>query len=134
MKTRTCPICNAVIHGRTDKKYCSDQCRALDNNDRKIRTDNIVLSTNKQLRQNRSILKKLCPVGKCIVEKHTLLGLGYQFHLFTSMFVTQEKKVYYICYDIAIAPIVQNSIETTLIVHWKEFRKEWNPWAFVKDR
>lgn len=131
MKTRTCPICNHPISGRADKKYCSDQCRALANNEKKVKNQYTLLSTNRSLRKNRTILKTLCPQGKATVRKEVLITMGFEFDCFTSLFVTTNKQVYYLCYDFAYSPIMEGVIEKALIVSRQQFMIGWNPWKFI---
>lgn len=130
----TCPICHETFSGRADKKYCSDQCRALANNDKKIKNQHALIQTNQALRKNRTILKTLCPHGKATVRKEVLLAMGFQFDFFTSIFVTNTKQVYYLCYDFAYSPIVEREIEKALIVTRQEYMKNWNPWKSVNNK
>jgi predicted nucleic acid-binding Zn ribbon protein len=131
MNTRTCPICQAPIAGRMDKKYCSDQCRALANNKKKIETQRILLVTNQALRKNRTILKTLCPQGKATVRKEVLISMGFNLDYFTSIFVTRSKQVYYLSYDYGYTPIMEGQTEKALLVSRQEYMKDWNPWKFL---
>lgn len=131
MITRTCPICNHPISGRADKKYCSDQCRALANNEKKVKNQFTLLTTNRTLRKNRTILKTLCPQGKATVRKEVLIALGFQIDAFTSLYVTNSKQVYYICYDFAFSPLKEGEIEKVLIVSRQEYMKNLDPWRFL---
>ena len=45
---KMCPVCGGEIHGRTDKKFCSDDCRIYYNNIR-YRNKNKSLSQDKDL-------------------------------------------------------------------------------------
>jgi predicted nucleic acid-binding Zn ribbon protein len=129
-----CPICNSPLLGRSDKKYCSDQCRYLANNKIKIQTERPILEINKALRQNRSILKKLCPIGKVVVRKEVLVAMGYEVAVFSSLFVTSNKQVYYICYDYAFTPLLERNVEKALIVTRQDYMNGWDPWRFVKKK
>jgi uncharacterized Zn finger protein (UPF0148 family) len=129
-----CPICNSPLIGRTDKKYCSDQCRYLANNKHKIESEKPILDINKVLRKNRSILKKLCPVGKAVMRKEVLDTMGYDVNVFSSLFVTSNKEVYYICYDYAFTPLLENNIKKVLIVSKQDYMSMWDPWRFVNKK
>jgi predicted nucleic acid-binding Zn ribbon protein len=128
MKTKNCPVCAKAILGRSDKKYCSDECRTVHHNEIRTRSEDVIAGMNKLLRKNRTILKNICPAGKAIVQKDILKGLGYQFHLFTSMYITSQKQVYYICYDVAMSPMTHEGKEHAIVVLWTEYRKDWDPW------
>lgn len=131
MNTRTCPICQDPIFGRTDKKYCSDQCRALANNKKKMEAQQILLVTNQILRKNRTILKTLCPQGKATVRKEVLMSMGFNLDNFTSIFVTGSKQVYYLCYDYGYLPIMEGSTEKALIISRQDYMTGWNPWKYL---
>ena len=127
-----CPICKGPLLGRSDKKYCSDQCRYFANNKTKIQNERPILEVNKALRKNRSILKRLCPVGKAVVRKEELVAMGYQPKFFSSLFLTSSRQVYYICYDYAFTPLFENNVEKALVVSKQDYMGEWDPWRFVK--
>lgn len=131
MKNKQCATCGNLLTGRTDKKYCSDQCRYIQNNKNKYDAEYPLLEVNKQLRKNRSILKKLCPVGKATVRKEVMLAMGYDVTLFSSLFLTTKKQVYYLCYDYGFTPINENGTEKALIITKQEYMKVWDPWKFV---
>lgn len=134
MNIRLCPICKIPISGRTDKKYCSDQCRALANNNKKIEAQRVLLITNQTLRKNRTILKTLCPQGKATVRKEVLISMGFNFDNFTSIFVTYSKAIYYLCYDYGYSPIMEDMIEKAVIIGRQGYMKGWNPWKFLNKK
>ena len=53
-------------------------------------------SCNKNLRQNRNTLFQLCPQGESVVTKDVLQKLGYNFQLFTSLYISDKKEIKYI--------------------------------------
>ena len=90
-KERRCLECNAVIRGRTDKKFCSDYCRNSFNNKKNRATDQLIRKVNHKLRNNYRVLKQLELIdGKVIVPKKWLLQFGFDFDLFTSMYRTKK--------------------------------------------
>ena len=133
MSKLKCPICNNPIVGRADKKYCSDQCRYLANIKNKFQAERPILDINKVLRKNRSILKALCPVGKATVRREVLVAMGYDVRVFSSLFLTSKKQIYYVCYDFAFTPIFDNNIEKALIVTKQDYMNSWDPWKYVKN-
>ena len=134
MSKPVCPICNSPLLGRADKKYCSDQCRYLANSKNKIQSEQPIIEVNRALRKNRSILKKLCPAGKAVVRKELLIAMGYDVKFFSSLFLTSNKQVYYICYDYAFTPLLEHNVEKALIVTRQDYMGAWNPWKFVKKK
>lgn len=132
MNTRTCPICHTPIFGRSDKKYCGDQCRSLANKEKKMENQRILIVTNQVLRKNRTILKTLCPQGKATVRKEVLISMGFNLNNFTSIFITGPKQVYYMSYDYGYLPIMEGQTEKALIVSRQEYMTDWNPWKYLQ--
>jgi predicted nucleic acid-binding Zn ribbon protein len=130
--SRKCNSCGAILVGRVDKKYCSDQCRYLENNKRKQETHAIEFELNSALRKNRTILKTLCPEGKSVVRKTVLDDMGFRSDLFTSLYMTSKKQMYYLCYDFGFSPLIEKGVEKVLIVTRQSYMSSWQPWKFVK--
>jgi predicted nucleic acid-binding Zn ribbon protein len=127
-----CPVCNIPLIGRTDKKYCSDQCRYIANNKIKQKHEQPLLEVNSRLRKNRSILKNLCPEGRAIVRKDILDTMEYDYNLFSSIYVNPKRQIYYICYDYAFTPIVEHEVKKAFIVARHNFVNSWDPWKFIR--
>jgi hypothetical protein len=104
--------------GRTDKKYCDDQCRNAFNNKLKRQHEKLILDTNKILRKNRSILQQLNPVGKTTIRTEYLVKLGFDFRYFTHLFTTKNNNDYRFCYEYGYFKIDD---EKTLIVNWQPY-------------
>ncbi|WP_276373705.1 hypothetical protein [Chryseolinea sp. H1M3-3] len=102
------------------------------NNKQKTVAERPILDVNKTLRKNRAILKKLCPVGKATVRREVLDAMGYDVRIFSSIFVTANKQIYYICYDYAFTPLLEHAVEKALIVSKQDYMNAWDPWKFVK--
>ena len=129
--SKICPVCGDTFQGRSDKKYCSDQCRATANNRNRQQSEREILETNKKLRKNRTILKTLCPVGKATVRKSVLDSMGYDYSVFSSLYMPNSGNLYYLCYDYGFSPIVQKGVERALIISRQPYMKGWEPWQFI---
>ncbi len=105
---RYCLDCGVKLIGRTDKKFCSDQCRNTYNNRLNKDETAYMKNVNRTLRKNRRILKELNPNGKAKVNKQTLLARGFIFKYFTHIFKNKEGKIYYFCYEYAYLPLDNN--------------------------
>lgn len=95
---RRCLECERIVFGRSDKKFCSDGCRAAYNNKQNavsltIRQVNIIL------RKNRKILSVLNPDGKRTAHRDDLLKRGFDFKYFTNIHRTKAGDEYRFCYD-----------------------------------
>lgn len=131
-KIKNCPVCGDSFRGRIDKKYCSDQCRATANNQNRKKSEKAILATNRVLRKNRTILKTLCPIGKATVRKSVLDSMGYDYDIFSSLFMANNGNLYYLCYDYGFSPIVQKGVERALIITRQNYVGTWQPWKFIK--
>ena len=105
MKNRKCPECGFEILGRSDKRFCSDQCRNTFNNRQQRDANNLVRRVNNTLRKNRRILESLNPKGKSKVTKTQLLDKGFNFDYYTNVYSTKKGNTYYFCYDHGYLPL-----------------------------
>lgn len=80
-----CLYCAKLMKGRTDKRYCSIQCKNAFNNVR--RTAEYPFVTDAQLHRNRSILKHFLDEDATteVVSRKVLEHAGFRFDLFTGM-------------------------------------------------
>lgn len=96
---KTCLDCGEPIVGRTDKKFCNDQCRNNYNNRLNSESSAFVRQINNILRKNRRILSELVPVDKSTVHKEKLSSLGFNFNYFTHLYTTQKGSTYRFVYE-----------------------------------
>lgn len=84
-ETRYCMNCRKIIVGRSDKKFCSDECRTMFNN-RKYRERYCSVSRiDRILKRNYSIMDTLYKKGERKVSFSALFGMGFNFEYVTSM-------------------------------------------------
>jgi predicted nucleic acid-binding Zn ribbon protein len=121
MDKKTCLHCGTSIVGRSDKRFCSDQCRATYNNSTRTKEEFLIKNVNKVLRKNRRILKTINPKGMSIVRKEVLLEMGYNFTYFTSIYVTQEGSQYFFCYDLGFLHLEDSKVR---IVEYQAYMKK----------
>ena len=116
---RVCPVCGDIITGRKDKKFCSDQCRNIFNNEKfNVRTNyNYIRNVNRVLKKNRDILAKLNPDGKRKIHRDKLTELGFNFEYITRTYTTQKGSTYLFCYDFGYLPLDNDFY---LLIEWKE--------------
>jgi len=96
---RLCLDCGTAIKGRSDKKFCDDQCRSNYNNRLKSENSSFMKQVNGALKKNRSILAKLNPEGKTKVTRDKMLKHGFNFTYHTHIYETQKGSVYHFCYE-----------------------------------
>jgi hypothetical protein len=91
--------------GRSDKRFCSDQCRSTYNNRRNCEPNKYVREINAVLRKNRRILDSLNPGGRVKVPRMRLKQEGFDFRYHTSVEHAREGGVCYYCYDQGYVPL-----------------------------
>lgn len=97
---RFCNHCGDVLNGRSDKKFCDDQCRNNFNN--KINSVDLheIRSINNILKRNRRILSEMVNGSvKVKVNKHMLYEKGFNFLYHTHISAEVNGTVYKVCYD-----------------------------------
>jgi predicted nucleic acid-binding Zn ribbon protein len=105
---KKCLECGVPFTGRSDKKFCSDQCRTTWYNRENADSTNYMRNVNRILRRNRKILADLNPTGKSKAGKVKMLEMGFNFHYFTNVYKTKTGNIYYFCYEQGYLPIEDN--------------------------
>ncbi|MBA9079765.1 MULTISPECIES: hypothetical protein [Rufibacter] len=118
--SRTCRHCGSTLVGRADKKYCSDQCRALAGNARKLveKGQRFMRDINTKLKKNRDLLRLASPEGKTTLRRQVLELNGFDFGYFTHLYRTKQGNTYYFCYDYGYLLLPE---EKMLIVNWQPY-------------
>ena len=113
---KKCIECGGPVTGRSDKKYCSDECRTAYNNGRYRKELSVVLSVNRILRKNYIILDSLYLRGIKKSDLITIAKLGFDHRFCTSFTksVTGNKKELF-CYDYSI--YINNKSEVRIKKH-----------------
>lgn len=93
MPARRCLDCGAILKGRSDKKFCSDQCRNNYNNTINREANNLVRNVHSVLRKNRKILCELYEGGKKKVHRDALLVSEFNKNFFTHTIETDGDSV-----------------------------------------
>jgi len=100
MSERACAYCQLPISGRSDKKFCDDQCRSAYGAKYRKTVSDPVRRINAVLKRNREILLALNPSGKTVTSKSELVWRGFDFAYHTSIYQTRSGSTYHYCYDI----------------------------------
>lgn len=118
---RQCLTCNKPIAGRTDKKFCSDYCRATSRNAKQKQLPAYVHFVYQKLLHNRQLLSELNPKDKAKVDKKELLNRGFHAGYFTNIYKTKKGTTYYFCYDYGYSLLSNDKI---LIVKLQPYVQE----------
>ena len=94
-----CLNCGEKVIGRSDKKFCSDQCRSAYYNQNNQEENSFVRGVVNILKKNRRILAALNPNGKARVRQSELLQQGFDFKYVTNIYKTKTGNEYFFCFD-----------------------------------
>ena len=124
---KTCITCGDHVQGRSDKKYCSNDCRSNYNNFQNREKNNLMRNINRALRKNHHILEQLVCQGNSEVHRNTLLNLGYNFIYSTHVMYNATGQESRCCYGKGIlettsqsyAIVDSNSLQTIPILQYE---------------
>jgi len=105
----TCQECGTEFKGRSDKKFCTDQCRSAFNNRLNADSNNTVRNINNALRKNRRILDERLNAKKDRVTREALVQKGFSFKYHTHGFTSKTGKNYLFYYDRGLMLLENNS-------------------------
>jgi len=113
VNTKHCLTCGDSLRGRTDKKFCDDNCRSIFNNKRYIDEKGFVKKVNHLLLKNRRILASYVEGAKEteMVPKELLYHRGFHFTYFTHTAISKEGTTYYCCYDHAYHVVSEQELQ-----------------------
>ena len=117
---KRCLSCGGDVSGRMGKKFCSDQCRAQFHNKKKNKDEKWIKGLNSRLRKNRTILKKLNPVGHSTVRQEVLKSYKFDFRFYTHQLKTAKGATYYFCYEWGYQVLAEGKV---LILNWQDYMK-----------
>lgn len=106
----TCLYCGNELKGRSDKKFCDNNCRNSFNNQKNSDINKTMRNINNRLRKNRRILNDLIPVKEDMIKVHRdkLVQEGFNFTYLTHIYTTQKGKNYHFVYDLGYLELDDN--------------------------
>ena len=98
---RTCKVCGGRVVGRTDKIYCSANCKAIYHAELKRKTKLATTAVDKILHRNRSTLYELMGDHKrqIKVSRLALDRKKFNYDYFTGLHMNSRGKLYHHVYD-----------------------------------
>ncbi|PWH82971.1 hypothetical protein [Brumimicrobium oceani] len=119
---RKCLNCKAEVFGRSDKLFCDVYCKSSFQYKKKKEEEKSLFETiDKQLKQNRKLLKSFNKAGKSTVRKEKLLAEGFNPKYFTHYWKTKKGTVYLFCYEFGFLSITENGKSKYVLVKWQEY-------------
>jgi hypothetical protein len=99
---KKCTECKIELKGRTDKKFCSVQCKNDYNNTIRKGTKKDTAIIDSYLHRNREILMTLLgDNNKIQLDKLILSRAKFRFEYHTGHYLNKEGKTYWYVYDFA---------------------------------
>lgn len=99
-ETRRCHECETIIHGRSDKRFCSDYCRNTFHNRENRGANQIRNQVHRKLRKNRRILQEvLCDKVRRIIPRERLLYYGFYLGYITEITRARNEKNIFFVYE-----------------------------------
>lgn len=119
---RQCPSCGKEFTGRVDKKFCSPYCKtSFHYIQNKEKANNLYVSIDKALKQNRRILKAYNKAGKATVRKSVLLAEGFDPKYFTHYWKNDKGQVYLFCYEFGFLALTEHGAEKYVLVQHQPY-------------
>jgi hypothetical protein len=117
---RQCLSCGEDFEGRAGKKFCSSYCRSAYHY-RNKQADSLFQQIDRQLKQNRQILKKYNQAGKATVRQEVLLKEGFNPRYFTHFWKAQNGNVYLFCYEFGFFKKSENGKTKYVLIQWQPY-------------
>jgi predicted nucleic acid-binding Zn ribbon protein len=78
---RSCKLCQEKLQGRSDQKFCSNECRSIFHNQKKREELQTVRTVNYYLLNNRAILARMekIQISECSLLHPHLVGFSPEF-------------------------------------------------------
>ena len=96
---KECPVCCREFTGRSDKRYCSAQCKNPHHN--AVWKEELTVKIDHTLHRNKIILQQLMPANatNAVIDRAILENLGFRFEFMTGLSVSPEGKLMKIVYN-----------------------------------
>lgn len=119
---KNCLACEKIIEGRSDKKFCDSHCKsAYHYNRNKLDTTNFYHRVDRQLKLNRSLLKKYNRAGKATIRSKTLIGHGFDPNFFTHFWKNSKGQVYLFVYEFGFLRTSENNHQKFILIQWQDY-------------
>jgi len=121
INVKTCPVCDAPVKGRSDKKYCSKKCKSIEQYEQRQRTEVFYIKVDRQLKINRKILKRFNKSGYTVIRKNELLNQGFDPKFFTHYWKNKKEDIYLFVYEYGFLAKKFNGIDKYVLVTWQDY-------------
>ncbi|MFK7812162.1 MAG: hypothetical protein AB8B59_06685 [Maribacter sp.] len=129
---KSCPICNSIVLGRTDKIFCSAKCKSIDQYEKRQQDEKFFLKVDRQLRINRKILKRYNKSGFTTIRASELVGEGFNPDFFTHYWKNKKGDVYLFVYEYGFLRINGDLGNKQALKNVKYLLVTWQPYMEKK--
>jgi len=120
--SRLCLNCKSELHGRVDKKYCSEYCKSNFNYVlNKNKAVSLFKSIDQQLKLNRRLLRDFNKAGKATVRMEKIVAAGFNPKYFTHYWKNKKGDVYLFCYEFGFLKRTENNKSKYILVEWQDY-------------
>ncbi len=120
---KQCLQCDKPLEGRSDKKFCDRYCKSAFHYQKRNNLDQASFyeKVDRQLKQNRRILKAYNKGGKSTVRKTLLVAEGFNPKYFTHYWKNSKGQVYLFCYEFGFLQLKENNKDKYLLIKWQDY-------------
>ena len=118
---KKCLVCQKEIEGRKDKVYCSLSCKSANQYEQRQEDEAHFYKVDRQLKKNRTILKRYNKVGKTTLRKEVLLAEGFAPSFFTNYWKNKQGQVYLFCYEYGYLSLKEGDKKKYLLITWQPY-------------
>lgn len=118
---KLCPPCQNEVVGRRDKIFCSPACKSSFQYEQRLEQEAFFFEVDRQLKKNRSILKRHNQVGKTTLRKEVLLAEGFNPRFFTHYWKNHQGDVYLFCYEYGFLSRQEQEKDKYVLVTWQPY-------------
>ncbi|HET8735226.1 MAG TPA: DUF2116 family Zn-ribbon domain-containing protein [Pricia sp.] len=116
-----CPVCGTSVKGRSDKKFCSQKCKSINQYENRQENEKFYLKVDRQLKINRKLLKRYNKSGFTTVRRSELIENGFDPKFFTHYWKNGKGDVYLFCYDYGFLFLERKPRHKYLIIQWQSY-------------
>lgn len=100
--SKPCAFCQKPVRGRSDKRFCNDQCRNSLNSLKNAPANATIRSITNVLKKNRRVLEQLSGSGNTApIPKREMVNRGFQLEYCTQYIPQASGNPVICCFDFA---------------------------------
>ena len=121
---KNCPSCGHKVTGRSDKIYCSENCKSISAYERHLANEAHYLKILRILRKNRKVLKAHNKKGITIIRQEELKIQGFNEKYFTHTWKADNGKTYQFCFEFGLHKTIHRGIKKYMLIQHQKYMGE----------